>query len=50
MNEQPRTNRTMKRTIGLIYRLSKCPSFGYYAFNGQECYDCGYENSKYKVN
>lgn len=29
-----------------IYRLSKCPSCGYYAFNGQECYDCGYTYTK----
>src|SRR5690606_13336242 len=29
-----------------IYRLSKCPSCGYYAFNGQECYDCGYTRFK----
>lgn len=21
---------------------SKCPACGYYAFNGYECFDCGY--------
>lgn len=23
-------------------KLSRCPSCGYYAFNGIECFDCGY--------
>jgi len=23
-------------------RLNKCPCCGYYGFNGQECFDCGY--------
>lgn len=22
--------------------LYRCPACGYYGFNGQECYDCGY--------
>jgi ribosomal protein L32 len=24
-------------------KLSKCPVCGYYAFNGIECFDCGYK-------
>ena len=26
----------------VIFSLSKCPACGYYAFNGVECFDCGY--------
>lgn len=22
--------------------MSKCPCCGYWAFNGEECFDCGY--------
>lgn len=25
-----------------VERLSQCPRCGYYAFNGYECFDCGY--------
>ena len=25
--------------------MSKCPCCGYWAFNGQECFDCGYRAS-----
>lgn len=28
-------------------KLYKCPRCGYYAFNGSECYDCGY--TKFKI-
>lgn len=27
----------------IIQSLSKCPICGYFAFNGQECLDCGYK-------
>jgi hypothetical protein len=28
----------------IMKKLYRCPSCGYYAFNGQYCYDCGYES------
>lgn len=35
----------MKRTLRLwLAGLYQCPACGYYAFNGIECYDCGYRS------
>lgn len=28
--------------IIIIFNLSQCPACGYWAFNGIECFDCGY--------
>lgn len=33
---------TEEGTMRLLWRLLKCPACGYYAFNGIECFDCGY--------
>lgn len=32
----------MKWLKRIILNLSKCPVCGYWAFNGYECFDCGY--------
>jgi ribosomal protein L32 len=29
-----------------LFALSKCPNCGYHAFNGEECFDCGYRPGK----
>lgn len=31
--------------IAIGWTYSKCPVCGYYAFNGEECFDCGYRPS-----
>ena len=32
----------LHRTKNIISKLYRCPACGYYAYNGIECYDCGY--------
>jgi hypothetical protein len=27
---------------GHEHKLSRCPRCGYYAYDGEECFDCGY--------
>lgn len=37
---------TVIERINMFYLTvgySKCPCCGYYGFNGQECFDCGYK-------
>lgn len=29
--------------LGVVFGYSKCPVCGYWAFNGYECFDCGYK-------
>lgn len=31
-------------------KLYKCPACGYYDFNGEECYACGYHRQSVYVN
>lgn len=30
-------------------RLDRCPVCGYYGFNGEECFDCGYRPVRHVV-
>jgi len=30
----------------VVHALMRCPACGYYAFNGIECFDCGYRVQK----
>ena len=32
----------MEIELTILMELSRCPCCGYFAFNGYECYDCGY--------
>jgi rRNA maturation protein Nop10 len=32
----------MKARFRVLGRLDRCPACGYYGFNGEECFDCGY--------
>lgn len=40
--EHPDEARAREEAMGERRALSKCPVCGYHAFNGQECFDCGY--------
>ena len=33
----------MEHLYLIMYNYSKCPVCGYWAFNGYECFDCGYK-------